>query len=135
MASLFKISKIHSCPCLLTDISDVCVDFDPGSQTFRKSQKQQKPLFNFGTLPWQQYLKYQKSIHMSISAMFSQYTGEVWIKLGENKTVLLSILENDTLPAASWWRYNFDSQKSYLSNRPFTTNTQLKFHPKQSMFA
>ena len=46
-----------------------------------------------------------------------------------------AILKSDTLPAASWWRYNFDSQKSYPCDPPLTTNTQLKFHQNELMYA
>ena len=63
------------------------------------------------------------------------YTHKVWSKSGKNKRVISKHFESDTLPAASWWRYNFDSQRSHPCDRPLTTNTLLKFHQDQLMYA
>ncbi len=59
-------------------------------------------------LPWQQYFRYQYFLYSFTSAVFLQYSDEVWSKL-ESKMVNSKHFENDTLPAAIWWRYNFAS--------------------------
>ncbi len=45
----------------------------------------QKQIFNFETLPWQQYYRYQYSLHSFTSAVCWHYSDEVWSKSIKNK--------------------------------------------------
>ncbi len=73
------------------------------------------------TLPWQQYYRYQYSLHSFTSAVFWTYSDEVWSKSIKNKMLNSSILKNDTLllpvGGAILWLLIVTSMRSASYNR------------------
>ncbi len=56
--------------------TDVCVEFYEILNNLSAS-KPPEEILRFDTLPWQQYFRYQYSLHSFTSAVFFQYSDEV----------------------------------------------------------
>ncbi len=64
------------CQCLSIINTDVCVEFYEILNNLSAS-KPPEEMLRFDTLPWQQYFRYQYSLHSFTSAVFLQYSDEV----------------------------------------------------------
>ncbi len=80
--------------------SNVCAHFQefltmlsPPKMPRIASKSPKKRKMRFDALPWQQYFRYQYSLHSFTSAVFLQYSDEVWSKLCKSRWWIQSIFK------------------------------------------